>query len=355
MGPGAIVIACATSWRRDAGSRGGYPAVMAREEELRVQAGEATLSGTLTLPDEPPPPDRRGRYPNVLLLPSWLPRTRDGDFDRVRHAAWFAPGDGRPGLLARLADALAGHGVASLRCDPRGSARSEGEWQTVSLFTRIDDARDMLAAMRSHAALDLRRAGIAGHGEGSTAALSVAIGDPALSAVMLIGAPARSQRDVLRRGVAERARTGVDLRDPIVAGLDWASEEMVERAERREASAPVWMPGGGTLEVGLAALEQAIHTPNLALVTMLHRSVLLIHGTADAWVAPDEAALLASALRDAGNDPRLRLVDGAGHDLAEATDELIAELAGNLAAALEPRELPPVLVALEEMDGDSVQ
>lgn len=323
---------------------------MPRNEELRVQAGDATLAGTLALPDEPPPPDRRGRYPNVLLLPSWLPRDRDGAFDRVRHAAWFAPDDHRRGLLARLADALAGHGVASLRCDPRGSARSDGDWQDVSLFTRIDDARDMLAAMRSHPALDLRRAGIAGHGEGATAALSVAIGDPALSAVMLVGAPARSQRDVLRRGVAERVRTGTDLQHPIVAALDWASEEMVERAERREASVQLWMPGGRRMEVGLAALEQAMHTPNLALVTMLHRTVLLVHGMVDAWVAPDEAELLAVALRDAGNEPHLHLVPGAGHDLAEAPEGVIAALASGLAAALQPRELPPVLVALEEMD-----
>lgn len=328
---------------------------MPRYEELRVQAGDATLAGTLTLPDEPPPPDRRGRYPNVLLLPSWLPRDRDGSFDRVRHAAWFARDDSSPGLLARVADALARHGVASLRCDPRGSARSDGEWQDVSLFTRIDDARDMLAAMRSHAGLDLRRAGIAGHGEGATAALSVAIGDPALSAVMLLGTPARSQRDVLRRAVAERARTGIDLQHPIVAGMDWASEEMVERAERREASVQVWMPGGERLEVGLAALEQAVHTPNLALVTMLHRNVLLVHGADDAWVASDEAELLATALREAGNDARLLLVPSAGHDLSEAPDAVIAEVAAELAAALQPRELPPVLVALEQMDEGEVQ
>jgi len=333
-----------------------YPRSMPRNEELRVRAGDATLAGTITLPNDPPPPDRRGRYPNVLLLPSWLPRDRDGLFDRVRHADWFAPEPmPAPGLLGRLADALARQGVASLRCDPRGSAASDGEWELVSLFTRIDDARDMLAAIRSHGALDLRRSGIVGHGEGATAAISVAVGDPALSAVLLIGAPARSPRDVLRRAVAERARTGIDLQHPIVAALDWASEEMVERAERREASAQVWLRGGHPLEVSLAGLEQAMHTPNLALASMLHRNVTLAHGARDVWVAPGEAELLAGVLREGGNQPELRLVPAAGHDLAEADDGVIEALALSLAASIGPRELPPVLIALEEMDAGSLQ
>jgi hypothetical protein len=44
-------------------------------------------------------------------------------------------------------------------------------------------------------------------------------------------------------------------------------------------------------------------------------------------------------------------VAGAGHDLAEADDALIGELAGDLAARIAPRELPPVLLAIEEMGG----
>ena len=42
---------------------------MAHSEEVAVQAGEATLAGTLQLPDAPPADDG-GRYPNVLLLAS---------------------------------------------------------------------------------------------------------------------------------------------------------------------------------------------------------------------------------------------------------------------------------------------
>jgi hypothetical protein len=54
-------------------------------------------------------------------------------------------------------------------------------------------------------------------------------------------------------------------------------------------------------------------------------------------------------LTEAGNQPTLQLVEGTGHDLAEADDTSIAAFAETLVARMEPRELPPVLVAIEEM------
>jgi pimeloyl-ACP methyl ester carboxylesterase len=108
---------------------------------------------------------------------------------------------------------------------------------------------------------------------------------------------------------------------------------------------------GDVVELALAGVEQAIHTPPLALATMLHRSVGLVHGADDAWSHPDESVLLAVALREGGNEPSRRLVPDAGHDLAEADDAVIDEIAADLAARITAVELPPVLVALEEMDG----
>lgn len=322
---------------------------MARTEELSVRAGDVELAATLTLPDAPPPPDRRGRYPNVLLIGSWLPRTRDGGWDRAGHPSWFAPAEAHRGLLARLAEALATHGVASLRCDPRGCGASEGSWEAASLFTRIDDARDALGAMRSRSELDLSRAGILGHGEGAAIAMSVAIGDPAIGALTLVGAAARSYRDVLRRGVAERGRRGVDRQHPIVAALDRASEELVERADRGETTCDVALDAETSVTLELDGLRQAFGTPPRALITMLHRSLTLVHGEEDAWVDSSETRLLLDARPPAAGAAREIRVPRAGHDLDEAPDATIDEIAGDLARRLEPRELPPVLIAIAEM------
>ena len=314
---------------------------MPHSEELRFRAGDASLAATLTLPGE-----GDGRVPWAMLVGSWLPRDRDGEWDRGGHASWFArrtPG-APAGILARLADALATRGVASLRYDPRGCGESDGAWEEVDLFTRIDDARDAIGAMRSRRELDLRRTAIVGHGEGALIAMSVAIGDPAIGAVGLIGPPARSFRDVLRRGVAERSRTGVDREHPVVAALDRAAEELIERAERREERMVLNVAGERVI-LRLSGWEQAIHTPALALATMLHRNVVIAHGTADAWSDADESRLIATVLPDA---LRLELA-GAGHGLGEASDERIGELADALAARIEARDLPPVLLAIEEM------
>ena len=97
-------------------------------------------------------------------------------------------------------------------------------------------------------------------------------------------------------------------------------------------------------------MEQAIHTPPLALATMLHRSVALVHGADDAWADPDESVLLARGPGRAGDtELSRRVVPGAGHDLAEAADAVVDEIAADLAARIRSVELPPVLVAIEEM------
>ena len=330
-----------------------YPRDVSEPEPIRFRGGNLTLAGELLLPDRAAAAGRR-QVPWVLLLPSWLPRDRDGAFDDAAHPAWFGSGPmapSRPGLLRRLAEALAEQGVASFRFDPRGCGESEGDWPGSDLFTRIDDARDALGAMRSRGELDLARTGFIGHGEGAAIALSVAIADPAVGALTLIGAPARSQRDLLRRGAAMRARTGVDLEHPLVAALDRWSEELIERAERREAELSLRLPGPARdrVTLNLAGWEQGIHTPAIALATMLHRSVSLVHGTADAWSHPDEARLLRDVLAGSSEAPDLRLIADAGHELAEAPDQVMAEIAEEAAGRLVARPLPAVLLAIQEM------
>ena len=108
-------------------------------------------------------------------------------------------------------------------------------------------------------------------------------------------------------------------------------------------------PARERVRLNLAAWEQGFHTPALALATMLHRSINIVHGSADVWSHPDEAKLLQVVLESAGNQPDLRLIPGAGHELAEAPDEVIAHVAEDLAGRLVQRPLPAVLLAIQEM------
>jgi alpha-beta hydrolase superfamily lysophospholipase len=325
---------------------------MARDQNVMITAGEITLSGTLTVPDPAPQAAGERRFPAVLLLPSLLPRDRDGRLDRRRHPGWFLPSRrAEAGVLARLAAALAGHGVASLRYDKRGCGRSGGEWSEAGLFTLVDDARDAVAVLRGHPTVDPTRIGLVGHGEGAWLALSVAAADPAIGPLTLIGAPARGLRDILRRSVSERARRRRRRPEasghPFVMALDRGLEELIERADRGEARMVLALPGGRHAPLGLAVWEQGMQISTRALATLQRRSVTLVHGAGDDWVDPDESDLLATALRDVGA-PRRILVPGTDHDLTGAAPELWRDLAADLAARLQPRRLPTVLLSIAD-------
>lgn len=328
---------------------------MSRDEELSITAGEVVLSGTLTIPD-PHRDSLDDRWPAVLLLASLLPRDRDGRFDRIGHPTWFAPAEEPDqGTLGRLAEALAVRGVASLRYDKRGCGRSGGDWSMAGLFTLVDDVRDAVAALRGHATIDPARIGLVGHGEGAWLSLSAAAADPGIGPLTLVGAPARGLRDVLRRAAAERTRRrggavpSGDARSlsdhPFVLAFDRGLEELIERSDRGEPEMTMALPGGERAHLGLAGWEQAIQIPTRALATLQRRSVTVVHGANDGWVDVGEADLLMPALATT-SAPRRIVVPGADHDLAEAPSELFRDLAADLAARLQPRRLPTVLLSV---------
>ena len=100
-----------------------------RSEEVRVRNAAAgiSLSGTLTLP-----PDSSARYPAVVLLTGSGPQNRDSEL--FGH---------KPFLL--LADRLTRRGIAVLRCDDRGTGRSEGDFPAAA---DPDFASDAAACLR---------------------------------------------------------------------------------------------------------------------------------------------------------------------------------------------------------------
>jgi pimeloyl-ACP methyl ester carboxylesterase len=126
-----------------------------------------------------------------------------------------------------------------------------------------------------------------------------------------------------------------------VAVFDRGVEELIERAARGETV--MTLPGGNGLaaSIWLAGWEPGFQIPARALATLQQRSITLVHGDTDAWVDPEESILLADALEPTAA-PRRIVVRGAGHDLAEAPEAL----ASDLAARLQPRRLPTVLLSI---------
>ena len=271
-------------------------------------------------------------------------------FDRDGHPGWFADRtDGERGLLARLAAALAD---ARRRLVPLRRARlwgvrgQRGRRATCSAgsTTRATPSRPCArtAGSTSAARASWHTARVRCSASASPSATRCC------RRMTLIGAPARSLRDVMRRGAAERARTGID-RDAPVRGSARSWDGGADRAGRpargwrcRSAS------GRDATSLGLAGWKQTFDTPGLALATMLHRSVTLVHGERDAWVDPEESDLLA---RRSARGRKRAASCAASRGVATTSPRRRGRrhraIAADLAERLVPHELPPVLLAIE--------
>jgi pimeloyl-ACP methyl ester carboxylesterase len=156
-----------------------------RTEEVTVDSAPGVkLAGTLTLPQG------KGPFPAVVMI------TGSGAQDRDENIFGHKP-------FAVIADRLTRNGIAVLRMDDRGFAKSTGNFATATDDDfAIDTAADV-AYLRTRADIDARRIGLIGHSEGGLVAPKVAAKDPKLAFIVLMAGPGVPLSDVLR---AQRAK-----------------------------------------------------------------------------------------------------------------------------------------------------
>ena len=124
-----------------------------RDESLAINSSDGvTLGGTLSIPAGP-------LHPNaVVLVHGAGPSTRDAD-----------------GTFLVLADYLARNGIAVLRYDKRGIARSTGSYENHTQAQLADDVHAAIEALRARH--QFSRIGIVGHSEGPGIAAMAARSD----------------------------------------------------------------------------------------------------------------------------------------------------------------------------------
>jgi uncharacterized protein len=246
-------------------------ASVAHSFEVRVAGPAGALGGTLTLPTNAPAP-----HPAVVTLTGSGAHLRDGN--RTSDDPY------RP--FAQIAGRLAACGVATLRLDDRGAGASAGDASAATLEDTAADARAALAFLRGRAGIDARRLALLGHSYGGVVAPLVAADDPALAAVALLGAPARSFRETMR--YQETYRIAHDASIPASRRETALAEAMRRQAANVSASTEAWRRGVQDRDPLPAARR-------------LRMPVLILHGTTDRAVDPADAALLERALRESGN------------------------------------------------------
>ena len=139
---------------------------------------KAETSGEHSFEAPPPPP-----LPAALLLGSFGPQDRDGNS--------VGAGDFHVSFLAALAAKLGESGIASLRCDDRGTGESAGDFRRVTLDSEARDARAALGALRAEPAVDPKRVVVVGHAEGAILAPMVAAKPGGVRALALLAPPGR--------------------------------------------------------------------------------------------------------------------------------------------------------------------
>jgi len=146
---------------------------------VNKKANNITLSGTLTLP-------KNIKKPVVAILISGSgPQNRDEEIL-----------DHKPFLV--LADHLTNNGIAVLRYDDRGVAKSEG---TQNNATSADFATDVEAAityLQTRKDIDTSKIGLIGHSEGGLIAPMVASNNNNVAFIVLLAGPGVNGAEVLK-------------------------------------------------------------------------------------------------------------------------------------------------------------
>ncbi|MGE0088651.1 MAG: alpha/beta hydrolase family protein [Bacteroidales bacterium] len=125
------------------------------------------LAGTLTLPA------KEGSFPAVVLISGSGPQDRNEEI--FGH---------KPFLI--IADFLTRNGIAVLRFDDRGTAKSEGDLKNATSMNFADDVEFALEYLKSRKEINSKQIGLIGHSEGGIIAPIVAARSKDVSFIILL-------------------------------------------------------------------------------------------------------------------------------------------------------------------------
>jgi pimeloyl-ACP methyl ester carboxylesterase len=325
-----------------------YPYV---EEELTFpsKAKDVTLAGTFTKPRG------EGPFAAAILITGSGPQDRDESV--MGH---------KPFLV--LADHLTRHGIAVLRYDDRGIAKSTGNFSTATSRDFADDTAGAVALLKARK--DVRKIGLIGHSEGGIIAPMVAVECPEVAFMVFLGgqgtpgdAVMEAQGQLIIKAMGGDEATLARQRSVQRKLFAMAREE--DEAKRKVALAD--------LEEGLSNAEKAQMRSQIRQVTgpwykyflsydprptlaKVKCPVLALNGTKDLQVpAKENLAEIEKALRAGGNaDVTVKELPGLNHLFQPAKSGLPAEY-GKIETTLDPQVLELIADWIVQRTGESKQ
>ncbi len=259
-----------------------------RTEEVTVDSAPGVrLAGTLTLPQG------KGPFPAVVMI------TGSGAQDRDETILGHKP-------FAVIADRLTRDGIAVLRVDDRGFAKSTGDFAKATDDDFAVDTAAQVAFLRKRPDIDPRRVGLIGHSEGGLVAPKVAAKDPKLAFIVLMAGPGVPLSEVLRAqrralspamgATQEQIRRSEALTDHVNAAIRGAKDDADAEARalkviKAEAGDVIKTPAqqeaaAKQLTSGwMRALVDYDPAPTLAKVKC---PILALNGSKDGQVPPEQ-------------------------------------------------------------------
>ena len=267
-------------------------------QEVTLATPTGTLAGTLLAPAAP------ARVPVVFIHPGSGPTDRDGNSRLL---------SGKNNSLRLLAEALAAHGIASLRIDKRGigaSAAAMTAEADLRFDTYIDDALAWLRWLKADARFT--RVIVVGHSEGALIGAAAAGRLPADAYVSLAGAGAPASTTLRHQLTAKLPPALVDENERILTSLEHGTTVAT-------VSAPLWSLYRPSVQPYLISWFR--YDP-AAVVHALTMPVLLANGSTDVQIDTTEFAALTRARPDA----TVLWVPGMNHVLKLVTGDAAAQL-----------------------------
>jgi uncharacterized protein len=281
------------------------------QRDLHFESGDATLVGTLWLPDG------TGPHPALVMLQG------SGDSDRDSNG-YFPP----------IREHFTRHGLAVYSFDKPGCGASSGDWRRRALRERAQEALDALALVRAQPEIDARAVGLWGQSQGGWTVPLAATLAPEIPFIIPQACPSLTP-DEQALYDAEHSMRRDGLPDAEVAAglafvraqLDYARRQLPYERVEAEVVAPArgqrwstyfYPEHAADWEHALLYAREA-YDP-LATLRRVTNPILAIFGELDVLLpAARSAAEIELALAEAGNrDVTIRVFPGATHRIQDA-------------------------------------
>jgi hypothetical protein len=262
--------------------------------ENKVQ--NVTLAATLTIPQG------KGPFPAVVLITGSGPQDRDESL--LGH---------KPFLV--LSDYLTRHGIAVLRADDRGTAKSTGNFATATTADFATDTEAGIAYLKTRPEINPHKIGLIGHSEGGVIAPMIAARNPDVTFIVMMAGSGVPGDEILVAQVQAIAESSGKTHDEAVKAAAKEREILtlvkkekdpaVLEKELKEKLADEGMEAQLGIEIKALTSPWFRYFMSYDPATALRKvtcPVLVLNGEKDKQVPPDQnLPPIRKALEEAGN------------------------------------------------------